>query len=127
MRRLFDIGFGAATAAQLAAAFVFARLASQRGPIGVTCPVRAIAGVECPFCGMTRSFVAMAHGRVGDAFAFHPAGPLLMLAMLAFAVSVVVVTARGTLPLFERPRFLRALEAVAVVCLVTGVAFHMGS
>ena len=123
MRRLLDIGFGAVAAAQLAAAFVFPRL----GPIGVTCPVRAIAGVECPFCGMTRSFVALAHGRVADAFAFHPAGPLLMLAMLAFAISVVVVTARGTVPLSERPRFLRALQTVALVCLATGVVHHMRS
>jgi hypothetical protein len=123
VKRFLDIGFGAAAAAQLAAAFVVQRV----GAIGVTCPLRAIAGIECPFCGMTRSFVAMAHGRVGDAFAFHPAGPFLMLAMLAFAISVVVVTARGTLPLFERPRFVRGLEAVAVVCLVTGVAFHMRS
>jgi hypothetical protein len=123
MKRLLDIGFGAAAAAQLAAAFVLPRV----GPIGVTCPVRAIAGVECPFCGMTRSFVAMARGRVGDAFAFHPAGPLLMLAMLAFAVSVVVVTARGAVPLFERPRFVRAIEVVAVLCLVTGVVHHMES
>lgn len=123
MRRLFDIGFGATAAAQLAAAFVVPRL----GPVGVTCPVRAVAGVECPFCGMTRSFVATARGQLGEAFAFHPAGPFLMLAMLAFAAAVVVVTARGAAPLFERPRFRRALEAVAVVCAAVGVVHHMGS
>lgn len=30
---------------------------------GYACELRAIFGIRCPFCGMTRDFAAMLHGR----------------------------------------------------------------
>lgn len=58
------------------------------------CAVRAVTGVPCPGCGLTRSFVAAAHGDLGAAFAFHPFGPVLLalcgvglLSLLSWAVT----------------------------------------
>ena len=47
-----------------------------------SCPSYMIYKVECPGCGMTRSFVAIAHGKWFDAFLFNGAGPLLFLLVL---------------------------------------------
>lgn len=47
-----------------------------------SCPSSMIYNVECPGCGMTRSFVAIAHGKWFDAFLFNGAGPALFFLVL---------------------------------------------
>ncbi len=62
------------------------------GPI--TCPLLRVTGVQCPTCGMTRSFVALGNGDIGLAFAVHPLGPVLALFLVAtFAAWVARVIA----------------------------------
>ncbi len=46
------------------------------------CPIRAITGIPCPTCGMTRSFLAIVHGDLGHALSEHVFGPLLFLGFL---------------------------------------------
>jgi hypothetical protein len=41
------------------------------------CPLRALTGLECPGCGMTRAFVFMGHAEFASAFATHKLGPAL--------------------------------------------------
>jgi len=41
------------------------------------CPWRAISGLPCPGCGLTRGLVSAAHGRFGQAWGFHPLAPAL--------------------------------------------------
>ncbi len=41
------------------------------------CAWRALTGLSCPGCGLTRSFAFLAHGDVVAAFRLHPLGPLL--------------------------------------------------
>lgn len=124
--RTLDVGFAALAAAQLGAAALLVptgdSLALPGGaPLGGMCLSRALFHVDCPFCGMTRSFVAFAHGHLRAALGFHPAGPLLFVAMLVFLGAVVTVSVRRTQPLFERRRFLFALETVVLVCFAIGV------
>jgi hypothetical protein len=45
-----------------------------------SCMSRRLLGVSCPGCGLTRSFVALAHGQVRESFAFNPMGPVLFAA-----------------------------------------------
>lgn len=124
--RIFDLGFAGLAAAQIAAA---AWLVPQGetvvtpggGSLGVTCPSHLLFGVDCPFCGLTRSFVALAHGDLGRALHFHPAGPLLFAGMLVFLAGVVVVALRRATPIIERRNFVVAFEALTLVCLVLGV------
>jgi hypothetical protein len=73
-----------AAAAVLAAAGVFVLVDDQRVGVGGsqivlpgTCVSRYVFGFPCPACGLTRSFVALAHGEPARAFAFNPAGVLL--------------------------------------------------
>ncbi len=43
------------------------------------CAFRLITRIPCPGCGLTRSFVAMAHGEILAAWEFNPMGPVLFL------------------------------------------------
>ena len=36
------------------------------------CPIKAITGLECPGCGITRMFVALFHGNIYQAFRYNP-------------------------------------------------------
>ena len=92
-----------------------------------SCPLHEIAGVACPFCGMTRSFVALAHGELGAALRFHPAGPLLFSAMAALLIGAVVIACRRSRPLVDRRRVLLAFEVVILVSLGMGVYKMMRS
>lgn len=40
--------------------------------LGIGCPIRFITGISCAGCGMTRAYVALLHGRVLQAFHYHP-------------------------------------------------------
>lgn len=44
------------------------------------CGSRALLGIECPGCGLTRSFVALASGEIAESFRFHRLGWLMFLA-----------------------------------------------
>jgi len=52
-------------------------------PLPELCMLRRTLGLDCPGCGMTRSFIALAHGDVWSAWSYNPAG-LLLFAILAF-------------------------------------------
>jgi hypothetical protein len=51
----------------------------------IACPFRSLTGVPCPFCGLTRAFVAAAHGHVATSLAFNPAG-IVVLVLAAVAI-----------------------------------------
>jgi hypothetical protein len=124
--RAFDLGLAALVAAQLGASAWLVpagdRVVLPGGAsLGGLCWFRAAFDFDCPFCGMTRSFVALAHGNLGAALRFHPAGPLLFLAMAVFVVAVVVAVLRRGRPVVDSRGFLLAFESVALICLVIGV------
>jgi len=48
----------------------------------VLCPFRALTGLPCPGCGMTRAFCAMGHGELSQAFGFNALGPFVFAAAL---------------------------------------------
>ncbi|MCA9490880.1 MAG: DUF2752 domain-containing protein [Myxococcales bacterium] len=45
--------------------------------IPVLCGFRRLTGIPCPGCGLTRSFVYLAHGHPIDAFRMNVFGPFL--------------------------------------------------
>ncbi|TWT87162.1 hypothetical protein Mal64_26970 [Pseudobythopirellula maris] len=46
------------------------------------CGSRLMLGAECPGCGLTRSFIALAHGDLHGSLAYHRVGWVLALAVL---------------------------------------------
>lgn len=51
-------------------------------PMPQTCLSRRMWGMDCPGCGLTRSFVSMSHAEFSRAFSFNAAGPLVYLFVL---------------------------------------------
>lgn len=39
----------------------------------LTCPYKAMSGIDCPGCGMQRSFIALLRGNMAESFALYPA------------------------------------------------------
>jgi hypothetical protein len=130
--RAIDIAVAALAMGQVAASAWLVptgdRIAFPGGAeLGDLCWFHAAFHLPCPLCGMTRSFASLAHGDVAAALRFHPCGPLLFAAMLAFAVAAMIAWLRQSRPVIERRGFLRGFETVVAVCLVVGVFRMMRS
>lgn len=64
------------------------------------CPFREMTGWPCPACGLTRSFVMLAHGDVAQAFTFNAFGPAF------FVLGVVTVLVAAASLVARRPTIL---------------------
>lgn len=51
-------------------------------PLPETCASRVLLGIDCPGCGLTRSLVHLAHGRIAESYAMHHVGWLIAAAVL---------------------------------------------
>ena len=68
----------------------------EDGP--VLCPFRALTGLPCPGCGLTRSWVYLMHGDIGSSLASNWFGPVLIVAVLVLAVVSLRSRLRGKRP-----------------------------
>ena len=87
--------------AGIGAAFLLSPEHIEDGP--VICPFRALTGLPCPGCGLTRSWVYAAHGWWQESFASNAFGLLLVAAVLVLAVVVVARRVRRTPTAQPRP------------------------
>ena len=58
-----------------------------RMTVPMSCSFRRLVGHDCPGCGLTRSFISLAHGHWQAAWQYNPAGPLwfgLVLSQLPY-------------------------------------------
>ena len=127
--RTVDLGLALFAAAQLGASAWLVPSGDQvllrsGASLGGLCWFRSALGIDCPFCGMTRSFVALAHGDLAASVRFHPAGPLLFAAMAVFVAMAVLALVQRARPLVERRGVMIGMQVVVGVCLVVG-AFKM--
>lgn len=85
---------------------------------GPGCPLRAMTGLPCPFCGMTHATVALGGGHWREALGFHPLAPLVLAGMLALMAMIIIgrsdVLSRGR----RLPWILGAIGAIWVARLV---------
>lgn len=63
-----------------------------------TCLLRIFTGLPCPGCGMTRSWVHLAHGDVLTAFEYNLFGPIGMVVAAGIVVYVGVALVRRRPP-----------------------------
>ncbi len=91
---------GAAAAALVAARFIDPQQADA-GP--VICPFRLATGLPCPGCGLTRSWVHLLHGQVGEAMTANPFGIVaLTFAVVVLGAAVSAGVRRQALPTFAQ-------------------------
>jgi hypothetical protein len=114
-------GLAAAGAAALAIAFAVSPARVENGP--VICPFRLATGLPCPGCGLTRSWVYIAHGDFGDAVRANPFGYLTMAAAVALIIVVgsAIVRSRpipSLSPVVRSKPFLAVLGAWLVFACV---------
>lgn len=88
---------------------------------GVSCLSRELFDVHCPYCGMTRSVVAFFDGDLIGSLTYHPGGFLIALTLLASCIAVVTAAVMGRRPVSSSRRYWRAIEIIAVVCLLAGL------
>jgi len=74
---------GVAVAVATGAVLLLSRLlpSGDHGP--VLCLFRALTGLPCPSCGMTRAFIALGHGSVSGALHYNPASPAVYASAIA--------------------------------------------
>lgn len=66
----------------------------QVAPIPL-CGFKFIFGIDCPGCGLTRSFLSLARGNVGASFHYNAAGPLIYLFLGTYVVDLSLKGVRG--------------------------------
>lgn len=90
--------------------------------LGGMCFLRELTGMICPFCGMSRSVVALVHGDLAASLGFHPGGALIVALLMASLVGAAHAALTGGRQLASRPGYWRMVEMVALVCLAAGLA-----
>ena len=87
-------------------------------PSVVLCPLRAVTGVPCPFCGMTRSVAALGRGDLGASLTFNPGG--IFLVALAILLIVAWRWRRVAIPAWGVAAFFAVLWAYQLFKYTTG-------
>jgi len=75
----------------------------HRWPLPETCPARAWSGRDCPGCGLTRSFILLAHGRFRESVHMHRLGWMMAVAVLLQFPYRLLSLRRPDRPLLPRP------------------------
>ncbi len=103
VRRMYSVPehitmFGAGAAA---IGSIYPTIMAHDGNHGLPCPLRALTGVPCPFCGLTTATVAMTHGRWLTAIQTSPLA--CMVAILAAGTVPVLLSRAAGLVSVPRP------------------------
>lgn len=122
--RLLDAGRRRARAWQagtIAVVLLGARLAVSSRPLPFeVCGFKHLTGLPCPTCGLTRALCCAVHGDWAKSVGYHPAGPLLALALFAWMAWSAAEAYRGQ-PIQEAFR-----GRLGNVLLIAGGAFSLG-
>jgi len=93
---------------------------------GFSCPLRALTGIPCPTCFLTRATAAALRGDLGGSLQLHAFGPLAATALLWW--SITAIRQRRLLPadLPAWPLGLTALSLLVYWLLRLGLGAGLG-
>ncbi len=102
--------------------FVFAGISITLNIVlKIGCPVKAILGVPCPFCGMTRAYLSLIRLDFSVAFEYNPAFPVFALICLT-GILAAADKKRTKIWLTAFFLLIALLIAVWLIRLITGTA-----
>ena len=85
-------------------------------PEGPTlCPFRALTGLPCPFCGVTRSLFALGQGDLDRSLHFSPLGVFVAVAAVAVLLLFSRAVVRGRAIRWPRTPLLGGLGLIAAI------------
>ncbi|MBN1901209.1 DUF2752 domain-containing protein [Candidatus Sumerlaeota bacterium] len=90
-------------------------------PLPGMCLSRSIFGVRCPGCGLTRSFVALAHGEWRQAFSYHRIGPVLYFYFLLLIFFHLYGLLKKNQPL---PRILLRAHQITALAIIAALIIN---
>lgn len=67
-------------------------------PMPETCFFKRVLGIDCPFCGMTRSFISMSHLKFNQAWEFNKIG------IFIYAIVILQIPYRSVIILRRKLR-----------------------
>jgi Protein of unknown function (DUF2752) len=108
------LGLAGAAAAALSIACAVSPARVESGPI--VCPFRLATGLPCPGCGLTRSWVFIAHGDFAAAVGANPFGFVTMAAAVALIAVVATSVVRGR-PIPSRSPVVRSRPFLALLAV----------
>lgn len=77
--------------------------------LGFTCPIKAVTGISCPGCGMTRAWISLIKPNPRMAFYYHPLFPIPAIVFLGY--------------IFRKklPHKLKKIGIIIIICLFFAV------
>ncbi len=95
------------------------RLSIGSADLGATCTFHRLTSKNCPFCGSTRSMVALFDGRLRDSWRSHPLGISLAAVFATTALAVAAAAAHHRAPVIETRLFTTVMLSLiaASLCL----------
>jgi len=83
------------------------------------CPMLAVTGIPCPFCGMTRSVRSLASLDMGDSVRFHPFGIVAL-------IGGVIIMILWAIPKTRSIDVLRVPVVLVVMSLLVSWVWNIG-
>lgn len=109
-----ELAVGCLCAASLGTVAVGAASGVEADDGPTLCPFRIATGLPCPFCGLTRSLMALGQGRLDESVALSPLGVLVPLAAVLAGWRAWRAVIRGRAVEWPRPALIAVLSLVAV-------------
>jgi hypothetical protein len=82
------------------------------------CLFKFVFHVDCPGCGLTRSFLVLSRGHIMEAVRFNPAGPLIYLLFIAYFIEGVIRLGKPDFSLLLPPRLAKSYSLIVVLVLI---------
>jgi len=86
--------------------------------IGSTCVFLRLTDTKCPFCGISRSMVALMHGQFSDSISFHPLGLLFTVLFIVYVISVFISFYNCKEPIIERKIFTKICISIMICSVI---------
>jgi hypothetical protein len=114
-------GFALAGAVALALSFLLPMPAGDGRILHLpsVCPFHELTGLPCPGCGLTRSFVCLAHGHLAESLRYHPLGPLIFASVAATVLFATLERISPSVRIDIAPNVRRFIPMLATAIVLT--------